>query len=326
MKRAATALSSYAIAVAIAISILSYAGMAQIQVLERQIAGSIDNDVATLADATTKRMAAVSSIMEVTAELPQVEDTSYAHLVSTQYKGVPEDAAVEKREIARDILARNPDINALGFILTDGRMYLEEPYGRQLNLTRTNFGDRDYYLGAIAAGKAYLGEVYISSATGASAAGLTVPVYSNNGTLAGAWTAFMDLRGLYGHIDEVLGPDKDRIVYYIDQGGYEAVYSDRLIPAASEPLANLSSYKDAVAGERGSKIETMGGVKMYVAYGPVEMPSTTWTLILMQPYDEAFAPAGEARSQLTLAIVAAAVVAGALAYPVYQSTGGKNTK
>jgi hypothetical protein len=48
-------------------------------------------------------------------------------------------------------------------------MYMEEPYDRQLDLSRNNFAFRDYYQGAIDTidtKQAFLGDVIVSSSTG----------------------------------------------------------------------------------------------------------------------------------------------------------------
>ncbi len=320
-------LSYYTIAVVIAIGILSFSGMAQIQALERQVSSSIEGDVRSVASDTSTRMSDVASIMEVTAKLPQVKDVTDAHLVSAQYKGVPEDADMEKRAVAKNILALNKDIDAIGFILANGDMYLEEPYSRQQGLTRTNFVDRDYFKGAIANGEAYLGEVYISAATGASAAALAVPVYSDddddNNSLVGIWIAIMNLQEINSRANEALGSYGGSTVY-IDQNGHEVVYSRELV-SASEALSDLQSYKDALAGNSGSRIETVNGVQTYVTYSPVQMPGATWVILSMQPYSEAFNSVESAKLQMTGVIIAASAIAAGLGFMVYRSGGaGKN--
>ncbi len=312
----ATTIACYAVAVVIAIGTLSYAGTAQIQTLDQKTAMNIEDNVRYVAIETGSRMSAVASIMEVTAKLPQLKDTSEAHLVSIENKGVPENAAIGKRQVAKDILASNPDIDAIGFILANGDMYLEEPYSRQLNLTRTNFISRDYFQGAIASGKPYLGEVYISAATGASAAALAVPVYHDDKTLAGVLIAVMNLQALNSRADELLGSEYGGRVIYIDQNKHEVVSSSALV-SADENLSDLQSYADALAGNSGSRIEMHNGVQMYIAYSPVQMPGATWVMLSMQPYDEAFSSVQ--MLQIQSAIIASSVIAAGLGFVIYKS-------
>lgn len=284
--------------------------------MDQKTARDIEGNVRSVAFETGSRMSAVASIMEVTAKLPQLKDTSEAHLVSIENKGVPENAATEKRKVAKDILASNPDIDAIGFILANGDMYLEEPYSRQLNLTRTNFISRDYFQGAVASGKPYLGEVYISAATGASAVALAVPVYHDDKTLAGVLIAVMNLQALNSRADELLESEYGGRVIYIDQNKNEVVSSSALI-SADENLSDLQSYADALAGSSGSRVEMHNGAQMYVAYSPVQMPGATWVMLSMQPYDEAFSSAP--MLQMQGAIITASVIAAGLGFVIYKS-------
>jgi cache domain-containing protein len=271
-----TVLASYAAAVIVAIGILSCTGLAQIQALESHIKSDAEARISSVAFDTSKRMSDIASIMKVTAKLPQVKDISDAHLITAENKGVPENAAVEKRKIARDILASNNDIDAIAFMLANGDRYAEEPYLRQLNLTRTNFASRDYFQGAVASGEAYIGEVYISAASKASAAALVVPVYSDddNKTLVGVWMAVMNLQELNDRASEMLGSEYGGRIVYIDQNSHEVVSSSELV-SAEETLSDLQSYAEAEAGKSGSRPETKDGTQMYVVYSPIHMPGTT---------------------------------------------------
>ena len=94
MSSGATTLACYAVAVIIAIGILSYVGMAQVQALDQKTTTGIESDVRSVAYDTSKRMYDIATIMAVTANLPQVKDVSEAHLITKENKGVPEDAAI----------------------------------------------------------------------------------------------------------------------------------------------------------------------------------------------------------------------------------------
>jgi hypothetical protein len=319
-------LASYAAAVIIAIGILSYSGLAQIQALENHVKSDAEARVSSVAFDTGKRMSDIASIMEVTAKLPQVKDISDAQLITAENKGVPENAAVEKRKIARDILASNNDIDAIAFMLANGDMYAEEPYLRQQNLTRTNFASRDYFQGAVASGDAYIGEVYISAASKASAAALVIPVYSDdndNKTLVGVWMAVMNLQKLNDRASEMRGSDYGGRIVYIDQNSHEVVSSSELV-SAEETLSGLQSYADAEAGNSGSRAETKDGMQIYVAYSPVHMPGTTWAILAIQPYNEALRPVLDANAQLQGAIIIVSVIAAGLGFLIYRGARSRS--
>jgi len=318
-------LAGYAAAVIIVIGILSYSGLVQIQALENHVKSDAEARVSSVAFDTGKRMSDIASIMEVTAKLPQVKDISEAQLITAENKGVPENAAVEKRKIAQDILASNNDIDAVAFMLANGDMYAEEPYLRQQNLTRTNFASRDYFQGAVASGEAYIGEVYISAASKASAAALAIPVYSDddNKTLVGVWMAVMNLQKLNDRASEMLGSDYGGRIVYIDQNSHEVVSSSELV-SADETLSDLQSYVDAEAGNSGSRAETKDRTQIYVVYSPVHMPGTTWAILSIQPYGEALRPVLDANAQLQGAIIIASVIAAGLGFVIYRSARSRS--
>ena len=122
--------------------------------------------VKLLADDLENRLNKSAAILEVTGELPQVKNTSYASSISPELHGIPMDLDFAKRKVARDILASDKDLQLIFFLMPNGDMYMEEPYSRQQNLTGNNFAFRDYYKGAISTDDTYLGNVVISASSG----------------------------------------------------------------------------------------------------------------------------------------------------------------
>ena len=113
--------------------------------------------VKLIADDLENRLNKSAAILEITGELPQVKNTSYASSISSELHGIPEDLDIAKRIVARDILASDKDLHLIFFLMPNGDMYIEEPYSRQQNLTGNNFAFRDYYKGAISTDDTYLG-------------------------------------------------------------------------------------------------------------------------------------------------------------------------
>jgi hypothetical protein len=81
--------------------------------------------------------------------------------------------------------------------MPNGNVYMEEPYSRQLNLTKTNLDFRDFYKGAVSTRMTYLGNVVISASSRLPQANIAVPIYSgennnnnnnnNSKSLVGIW-------------------------------------------------------------------------------------------------------------------------------------------
>ncbi|AIF83572.1 hypothetical protein NTE_01509 [Candidatus Nitrososphaera evergladensis SR1] len=309
-------LAAYSVAVALAIIILAAVGTASINALEQEIRKKEASDVRALAIATEGKLSTIASLMEATGSLPQVTaGAPYVAQMTKELHGVPQNVDAEKRQVAQSVLSKSQDIEAIAFILPNGEMYMEEPYYRQMNLTSTNFAFRDYFKGAVNSGSTYLGEVYISASSGASASAVAVPVTSGD-ELKGVWIGIVHLQNLDKFAKDMFDNDDGRRFTYADQHGHEVVYSNKIVPSleeASKPLAEMDVYKKAISGESGVAVESIGGKEMLVAYHPVRVPGATWAVFSIQPYDSVIKPVQDLRMQTYYAIAIAAAAGAALA-------------
>jgi hypothetical protein len=123
--------------------------------------------VKLLADNLENRINKSAAILEITGELPQVKNASYASSISSELHGIPKDLDNAKRKVAHDILASDKDLQVIFFLMPNGDVYMLEPYSRQQNQTGNNFAYRDYYKGAVSTSDTYLGNVVISTSSGA---------------------------------------------------------------------------------------------------------------------------------------------------------------
>jgi hypothetical protein len=112
-----------------------------------------------LADNLENRLNKSAAILEVTGQLQQVKNVSYASSISSELHGIPKDLDNAKRKVAHDILASDKDLQLIFFLMPNGDVYMLEPYSRQINQTGNNFAYRDYYKGAVSTGDTYLGNV-----------------------------------------------------------------------------------------------------------------------------------------------------------------------
>ena len=152
-----------------------------------------------LADNLENRLNKSAIILEITGDLPQVKNVSYANSISSELHGIPKDIDIAKRKVAQDILTADRDLQVISFLMPNGDIYMVEPYSRQQNLTANNFAFRDYYKGAVSTADTYLGNVVISSSSGLQSS-IAVPLYSSasnnnssNMTLLGTWSGGLNL-------------------------------------------------------------------------------------------------------------------------------------
>jgi hypothetical protein len=245
--------------------------------------------VKLLADNLENRLNKSAAILEITGELPQVKNASYASSISSKLHGIPIDLDIVKRKVAHDILASDKDLEVIFFLMPNGGVYMEEPYSRQQNLTGNNFAFRDYYKGAISTGDTYLGNVVISAASGLPQSYIAVPRYSsasvNNKTLLGIWSGGLNLTEFSETLQSLNLTDGDRIVY-VDQNGQKVADSNKQLFRTShnESFANLQAFNNALQEQKsGSVMEMINGTRMLVFYEPVQFHSTTWAVLLLKP-------------------------------------------
>lgn len=244
-------------------------------------------EVRLLADSLGNRLNKTASILQVTSKLPQVRNISSSNLISHALHGIPNNADLPKRSVAKDILAADRDIPVVFFTMPNGAFYFEEPYSNQQNLTRDNVAFREFFKGAIDTHNTFLSGVFISDSLGIRETAITVPIYSsaNNsrGSLVGVWGAALALDGFDKSLQMLNLTNNERILY-LDQHGQKVADSDKGLSSKTESFANLQTFKSAMTGKSGSNTETINGTKMFIAYSPVKLYSTTWAVLLMQPY------------------------------------------
>jgi hypothetical protein len=267
---------------------------AQVNVNNTTDSNNIQNNVLItkiLAKNLENRLQKAGAILEVTSKLPQVRNVSYAHLLNQTLNilhGIPRDADIEKRQVAKNIIDSNSGLYKVFFIMPNGDMYFLEPFSTQQTLTANNYAFRDYFQGAIKTSDTYLGNVIIATAAShPREAVIAVPVYSlrDNSTIVGVWAGSIDFGILNKELQSLnlTSLDDNTRVVYVDSNGQKVADSDINKSTTPESFANLSSFKDATNGQAGSTIDTANNTKMIVAYQPVKVFNNTWAVLLMRP-------------------------------------------
>jgi hypothetical protein len=267
---------------------------AQVNVNNTTDSNNIQNNVLItkiLAKNLENRLQKAGAILEVTSKLPQVRNVSYAHLLNQTLNilhGIPRDADIEKRQVAKNIIDSNSGLYKVFFIMPNGDMYFLEPFSTQQTLTANNYAFRDYFQGAIKTSDTYLGNVIIATAAShPREAVIAVPVYSlrDNSTIVGVWAGSIDFGILNKELQSLnlTSLDDNTRVVYVDSNGQKVADSDVNKSATPESFANLNSFKDATNGQAGSTIDTANNTKMLVAYQPVKVFNNTWAVLLMRP-------------------------------------------
>ena len=222
-----------------------------------------------------------ASIIKITSMIPNINNAQFANKINSSLHGIADSDDVKKRQIADNILQHSDTLEAITFLMPNGDMYMEEPYNRQLDLSRNNFAFRDYYQGAIETKQAFLGDAIVSSSTGEKVALISVPIYSQkNQSLLGIWSGVLNLSKFYHKLQSLNLPDDVRVVY-ADGNGQKIGDSNSLLSNKSESFAELNSFKNGKSGKTGNGSETINGARFLVSYAPVSILSKTWVIMVM---------------------------------------------
>ena len=247
------------------------------------------NYIKLLAQDMENHLEKAATILELTGMLPEVKNLTSVNMLDEptgQLKGIPQNADILKRQVAKDILEKYGEFQVVFFLMPNGDIYIEEPFSLQKNLPKSNFAFRDYYKGAIANNDTFLGNVIVSASTGKNQAVMAVPIYSGtNGSLAGIWAGGLDMSEFNKSLQLLNLTNNERILY-VDNLGQVVANSDMQSSNRNETFANLQAFKNAINGKSGTVKELVNGTEMLVAYYPVKALSNHWAVLLIQPNND----------------------------------------
>ena len=222
-----------------------------------------------------------ASILRITGIMQEVSNAQYSDKINSSLHGISESDDIEKRQIADSILDHADAFEAITYLLSNGDMYMEEPYDRQLGLTRDNFAYRDYYQGAVNTKQAFLGDVIMSSSTGEKVALISVPIYLKEGSsLVGIWSGVLNLDKFNNMLRALSLPEDIRVVF-IDGNVQKVGDSNYLLSNNFESFVDLNSFKLGKSGKSGNVSEVINGTKYLYSYAPASILSKTWIVIVM---------------------------------------------
>jgi hypothetical protein len=198
-----------------------------------------------------------------------------------QYRGIPNDQDVEKRNEAKNLLTDNPSLLFVGMNFPNGDTYFSEPYyPSQANSSVSNYGYRDHIIGAQESKQPYLSNVISAASTGKPIAVLATPIFSDkttNNTLVGMLALGLN----FTHFNDIIKSNSDNNnsrILLLDSNGTE-ISDSPSNNKITESLDGLQSFKNAKGGEVGSMMENIDGKNMTISYTPIDFAQTKWILL-----------------------------------------------
>src|SRR5687768_2382095 len=245
------------------------------------------NDLESIKNILESKVTKLATALQIASNLPQILQSPDINLIDPKVNGIPGDADIEKRKIAKILLDQFKEFSSIDFLLNNGDVYFDEPFKDQLNRTVTNLSFRDYYQIVEQTKKTYLSDAIISKTTGRNLAVIATPVINNENNMTGILLGTIN----FNNYDEFLHShnlqNNSRLVL-IDKTGVKIGDSNEKGTSASKEsfekkqFSNLTSVKLALEGKSGSIVEKFGGKESQITFLPYDLFQNKRILLLIQ--------------------------------------------
>ena len=248
---------------------------------------SLINELKNIKTILESKVTKLATALQIASNLPEILQPPDKNLIDSKINGIPEDADIEKRKIAKILLDQFNEFSSIVFLLNNGDVYFDEPFERQLNLTTNNLSFRDYYQVVEETKKTYLSDAIISKSSGRNLAVIATPVIKDN-----------DMIGiLYGTINfnkydqflQSLNLQNNTRLVMIDKTGVKIGESNENETSISkeafetkEQFLNLTSVKFALEGKSASIVEKFEGKESQITFLPYDIFQNKRILLLIQ--------------------------------------------
>jgi hypothetical protein len=248
---------------------------------------SLLNELEYITNILESKVTKLATALQIASSLPQILQPPDINLIDPKVKGIPEDADIEKRKIAKILLDQFKEFSSIDFLSNNGDIYFDEPFKDQLNRTVTNLAFRDYYQAVVQTKKTYLSDAIISKTTGRNLAVIATPIINNENDMTGILLGTIN----FNNYDEFLQShniqNNSRLVL-IDKNGVKIGDSNEKGTSVSKEsfekkqFSNLTSFKLALEGRSGSIIEKFDGKETQITFLPYDLFQNKRILLLIQ--------------------------------------------
>ncbi|MGE0243762.1 MAG: cache domain-containing protein [Nitrososphaeraceae archaeon] len=252
---------------------------------------SLLNELNSVKNILESKVTKLATALQIASSLPQILQPPDINLVDPKVKGIPEDADIEKRKIAKILLDQFKEFNSILYYFYNGDIYFDEPFQDQLNLTATNFSFRDYYQAVNQTKKTYVSDAILSKATGLNLAVVATPVINNENNMTGVLLGTINFNN-YDKLLQSLNLQNNTRLVLTDKNGVkigDSNINDTSISIESfekKEFSNLTSFKLAFEGKSGSIVEKFEGKESQITFLPYDLFQNTRILLLIQGCDK----------------------------------------
>src|SRR5215211_249280 len=249
------------------------------------------NELENIKNILESKVTKLATALQIASNIPQILQPPDISLIDPKVKGIPEDADIEKRKIAKTLLDQFNEFSSIDFLLSNGDIYFDEPFDDQLNLTTNNLSFRDYYQVVEETKKTYLSDAIISITTGRNLAVIATPVINKENEMTGILLGAINFNNYDKFLQSLNLQNNSRLVL-IDKTGVKIGDSTENETSASkesfekkEMFSNLTSFKLALEGKSGSIVEKFEGKESQITFLPYDLFQNKRILLLIQGCD-----------------------------------------
>ena len=249
---------------------------------------SLLNELGNIKNILESKVAKLATALQIASNLPQILQPPNINLVDPKVKGIPEDADIEKRKIAKILMDQFKEFNSILYYFNNGDIYFFEPFQNQLNLTATNFSFRDYYQVVNQTKKTYVSDAIISKATtGRNLAVIATPVINKDNNMTAILSGTINFNN-YDEFLQTLNLQNNTRLVLVDKNGVKIGDSNENETSASKEsfekkqFSNLTSVKLALKGKSGSIEEKFDGKESQITFLPYDLFQNKRILLLIQ--------------------------------------------
>jgi hypothetical protein len=245
------------------------------------------NELESIKNIFESKVTKLATALQIASNLPQILQPPVINLIDSKVNGIPEDADIEKRTIAKILLDQFDEFSSIDFLLNNGDIYFDEPFEDQLNRTVINLSFRDYYQVVEQTKKTYLSDAIISKTTGRNLAVIATPVINKENNLTGILLGTIDFNNYDKFLQSLNLQNNSRLVL-IDKNGVKIGDSNEKGTSVSKisfekkQFSNLKSVKLALEGKSGSIIEKLDGKESQINFLPYDLFQNKRILLLIQ--------------------------------------------
>jgi len=249
---------------------------------------SLLNELENIKNILESKVTKLATALQIASSLPQILQPPDVNLIDPKVKGIPEDADIEKRKIAKILMDQFKEFNSILYYFNNGDIYFFEPFQDQLNLTATNFSFRDYYQVVNQTKKTYVSDAIISKATtGRNLAVIATPVINKDNNMTGILSGTINFNN-YDEFLQALNLQNNTRLVLVDKNGVKIGDSNENETSASKEsfekkqFSNLTSVKLALKGKSGSIEEKFDWKESQITFLPYDLFQNKRILLLIQ--------------------------------------------